>query len=296
MAFEYGFYNSDKLSEGKRRKYDAHDFSRFFEGIITDGYLLTEYTNHGEVTETVDGTTTTTTKYYPFQVVPVTTEPLQVMVYPGKAWFNGTWNISESPFALNLADFDDCYPDTTYNRVVFVLLEVDLSEKTNRIFCFGGTPKVGSTYDTDIRNYPEYPNNSGLDKYWYQIAAIMLPGGAASDYHLTNSSVTYNYANMKLCTSVLQQTDITGLFTEWQGQWQDWLSQKDTEYSTYLSNKTTDFEAWVNNLRTVLNESAAGHLESLIQAEATQRAADDDAIINAFLDMIPDNYVVSIPV
>lgn len=290
MAFEYGFYNSDKLSEGKRRKYDAHDFSRFFEGIITDGYLLTEYTNHGEVTETVNGTTTTTTKYYPFQVVPVTTEPLQVMVYPGKAWFNGTWNISETPFTLNLDDFDDCYPDTTYNRVVFVLLEVDLSEKTNRIFCFGGTPKVGSTYDTDIRNYPEYPNNSGLDKYWYQIAAIMLPGGSPSDYHLTNSSVTYNGANMNLCTSVLQQTDITGLFTGWQGQWQDWLSAKDTEYETFISNSTNNFTSWLNDLSTVLNENAAANLRQLILDEAQTRANEDDAIVDGLLGAVPDTY------
>lgn len=294
MAFEYGFYNSDKLSEGKRRKYDAHDFSRFFEGIITDGYLLTEYTNHGESTETVNGVTTTTTKYYPFQVVPVTTEPLQVMVYPGKAWFNGTWNISESPFALNLADFDDCYPDTTYNRVVFVLLEVDLSEKTNRIFCFGGTPKVGSTYDTDIKNYPEYPNNSGLDKYWYQIAAIMLPGGAASDYHLTNSSVTYNYANMKLCTSVLQQTDITGLFTEWQGQWQDWLSRKDTEYKSFINNSNNSFTSWMNDLSTVLNENAAANLQQMILNEAQLRANDDDAIIDGLLGSVPESYTATV--
>lgn len=294
MAFEYGFYNSDKLSEGKRRKYDAHDFSRFFEGIITDGYLLTEYTNHGEVTETVNGTTTTTTKYYPFQVVPVTTEPLQVMVYPGKAWFNGTWNISETPFALNLADFDDCYPDTTYNRVVFVLLEVDLSEKTNRIFCFGGTPKVGSVYDTDIRNYPEYPNNSGLDKYWYQIAAIMLPGGAASDYHLTNSSVTYNYANMKLCTSVLQQTDITALFAEWQGQWKEWLSQKDTEYNAFLNNSNNRFTSWINDLSTVLNENTAANLRQMILNEAQLRANDDDAIIDGLLGAVPDSYTTTV--
>lgn len=81
MALTYGFYNAELVDGVYDRTYDAEDFGKMFEGIITDGIFPT-YGKNFKVS-----------KY----------EELKVRVGTGKAWFNGTWTILDKDFAVSVA-------------------------------------------------------------------------------------------------------------------------------------------------------------------------------------------------
>lgn len=77
MSVTSGFFNSTN----RDRLYNATDFGRFFEGIVTDGVLK----------DFIDGLEVTNLSILGFQVK------------PGKAWFNGIWISNDDYIILNTA-------------------------------------------------------------------------------------------------------------------------------------------------------------------------------------------------
>ena len=117
MAFTYGFYNA--LDHD--RKYNAEQISRIFDTLLNDGVF-----SH---VEGIYGT--------------VAGEGLQVIVKPGLAWFDHTWNQNDSSMPLSLAP-----ADVTLTRYDAVVLEVNSADRTNSIKIVTGTAAVSPSKPT----------------------------------------------------------------------------------------------------------------------------------------------------
>ncbi len=112
MAFTCGFFNSI----GHDRKYDARQFNTIFDGLITDG-VYQSYLNEFNVTAAeADNTITVDT---------------------GRAWFNNTWNLNDSPENYELQP-----SDAAQDRIDVVVIEVnnERAVRDNDIKVIQGVP------------------------------------------------------------------------------------------------------------------------------------------------------------
>lgn len=137
MTLTYGFFNS---VNGDRR-YDADDFSRLFDGILTDGV----FPNIGDHF---------TPKFLSEEAFEIGT---------GRAWFDRTWTNNSTPLMLTPQA-----PDVVYPRIDSVILEVNHKTRENRIFYDKGVPASnpspkGLIKTDDVRQYRlakiEFPVN-----------------------------------------------------------------------------------------------------------------------------------------
>ena len=113
MALNSGFFNSLNGD----RKYDAEDFGKLFEGIITDGV----FNNVGKKFEvTADGNN-------------------RVRVDTGRGWKSGVWFENDAPAAVALP-----VPEVGMNRVDSVVVKIDTTTRLATFEVVKGTPKTGS--------------------------------------------------------------------------------------------------------------------------------------------------------
>ena len=138
MAVRYGFYNS----VNRDRIYEAGDFSRLFDGVITDGVL--PWGSVFALTRVYNG----------------------VSVGTGKAWLNGTYTINDTAMTLPVT-----LGDSTYSRVDRIMLEVNRSTRINRIYISQGTPSADPIASSAI------PTSSG-SVYQYQLGYMTIAKGA----------------------------------------------------------------------------------------------------------------------
>lgn len=192
MAVTYGFYNS--LSGD--RKYYAEQMSSIFNGIITDGV----FSAIGNALMTVAGT------------------GLQVIVKTGKAWFNGTWTLNDALLPLDITA-----ADVSLNRIDAVILEVDSSTsvRANSIKVLKGTASANP-------QKPTLTNESLIHQY--ALAYVTIPAGAAS-ISASNIEVNVGKTGCPFITSVLQQTDITDLFNQWNAEFNAWFANVQSQLS-----------------------------------------------------------------
>ena len=94
MAVSSGFFNASEQSGNRDRVYSAEDFGAIFDGIISDG-IFEKYPD-----SVYDSETDT---WSPFKVVPSensTTGHLEVVVRPGRAWFDKTWTLNDADLTI----------------------------------------------------------------------------------------------------------------------------------------------------------------------------------------------------
>lgn len=181
--FTFGFYNS--LDHD--RKYNAQQFSTLIDCLITDGVFAN-----------VDGIFGTTPG-----------SGLQVIVKPGLAWFDHTWNNNDAsmPIALSAAD-------VTLTRYDAVVLEVNESDRTNSIKVITGTPAVS----------PVKPSLTDTDTlHQHVFAYVKIPGGATSIVE-SNIEIMVGQSVCPFATAILQTTDIDVMFANWEDQFNTWFA------------------------------------------------------------------------
>lgn len=205
MAFTYGFYNS--LNHD--RKYYAEQFSTLFSTLLKDGVF-----SH------VDGIYGTTPG-----------EGLQVIVKPGLAWFNQTWNRNDSSMPLSLAP-----ADVTLTRYDAVVLEVNSADRTNSIKIITGTPAVSPAK-------PALTNTDTLHQH--PLAYVMVAGGATSISAMA-IEVTVGTAACPFVTGILATASIEVLFQGWQEEFETWFddlqTQMEGDVATNLQNQINELK------------------------------------------------------
>ena len=80
MALSYGFYNALHTGSGYDKIYQSGEMSKLFDGLIVDGvYLSSREGDHAN---------------QQFMVT-ANTNNMKVRVAPGRAWFVGTYTVSD---------------------------------------------------------------------------------------------------------------------------------------------------------------------------------------------------------
>lgn len=184
MAVTYGFYNSI----GGDRKYDAVQMSAVFDGIIKDGV----FDSIGEI----------------FKVTPGS--GLQVVVGSGRAWFDHTWTLNDAKLPLMIEA-----PDVTLKRYDAVVLEVNAAQATraNSIKVVTGTPGTE----------PSKPAMANTEEvHQHALAYVLVEPGVQSIAESKIENVV-GKSETPFVTAILETVSIDSLFTQWNGQFNDWF-------------------------------------------------------------------------
>lgn len=131
MAFTFGFYNSSNHD----RVYDAEEFSRIFDGLITDGVYATIGNRF---------------------VVRAANEDNTIIVGSGRAWFKHSWSYNDTDMQMT-----GPASHALFNRWDAIVLDVnsEIAYRTNSIIWITGdatsTPVKPTMIHTDKHN--QYP-------------------------------------------------------------------------------------------------------------------------------------------
>lgn len=139
MAFTFGFYNAELKDGLPDRSYDAQDFGKYLDGIISDGVIKP----YGDA----------------FKVTVLDAAARKISIGTGKGWFNGTWNVLDEPLEVTL-------PPNVASHLEAVILQVNHQGRTNRI------------YTASFGNKITLSNNPEIGKYEYCLAGIRVADNA----------------------------------------------------------------------------------------------------------------------
>lgn len=207
----YGFYNS----VNKDRRYDAEQIGAMFDGLITDG-IFANYKSALNVT--------------PGQGF------RELVINPGKAWFNGTWTtVDDGCHHIHLLG---SAVETTY----FIYLTVNKADRVNTI--------AGYTY--------ERLSDPGKNIYSYLLAQVTIPGGEDQ----IQQSMIVDTRGSDLCpyvTGILETVSFEEIVREVCGDnWQMWLD----EYSEALNLAVSEASETANTALAVARKTASDVTES----------------------------------
>lgn len=223
MAITYGFYNSLNGD----RKYNAFQMSSIFDGVIRDGV----FQSIGGYLATKPG------------------EGMQVIVAPGKAWFDHTWTVNDADLPLEIAQ-----SDLTLSRYDAVVLETDATKsvRENSIKVLKGAPASDPQKPTLI--------NKG-DVHQHPLAYILVPGGASS-IQVQNIDIVVGKTECPFVTSILESVSIEALLAKWEGEFRVWFdelqNQMAGDVATNLQNQITRNAPSVGDIVVSYNDAKKG--------------------------------------
>lgn len=218
MSVTYGFYNS--LNHD--RVYDARQVSSIFDGIINDGI----YMSIGDK----------------LMVKPLSN--MQIIVGTGRAWFNHTWTLNDSPLNLELDP-----SELILNRIDTVVLEVDEDARENTIKIIKGEP-TGSPVP------PTLVNNESVHQY--PLADISVKKGVTV---ITQSDITNKVGTSQtpFVTGIIETINIDDLIAKWEAEWEDVSNGKEQEFETWLNTKRIEFQNLINSINADANQSISNN-------------------------------------
>lgn len=232
MSVTYGFYNSI----GGDRVYNATQLSSLFDGIITDGVFMS----------IGDG------------LVVIASTGMNVIVGPGRAWFNQTWTNNDVSLVLTIAA-----SEAVLNRIDMIVLEVDTSEevRANSIKIIKGTPgsSPAATALVDTEFVHQYP------------LAHIYVGANVTSIITANITNKIGTVDCPFTTGILESLDISALLAQWEGEFDDWMA----------------------TLVDILDESTAGNLLNLINARALYKRGSDTFISGGTTKTVTDAFITA---
>ena len=238
MALTYGFYNSLNGD----RKYNAKQFGAIFDGVIRDG-----------VYSSIGGR----------MVVNASGSGFQVNIQTGRAWFNHTWTLNDTVYALTLPN-----PEPLLNKYVAVVLEVneEQAQRRNSFKYVAGTPATNPAY-------PTLTNTSTIHQY--PLAYCLIKAGATK---ITQSEIR-NMVGTSACpyvTGVVSSFNIDELIAQWQSQWNDSINAKNTQWNNMITADTNEFNAMMSSDRSEFSNfmnTSIGSFDAFMSRSST--AFDD---------------------
>lgn len=254
-----GFYNSINHD----RRYDADDFSRVFDGIISDGV----YANYKQqLLVTVDE---------------VTTPDNQVVIKPGRAWFNGTWayNNADNILALDA-------PEPYAVRWDAVALNIDRS-RSARIATFvaiNGNPGLDGD---DAKDNLRRKLIKSDDHWQYPLAWVKRPAGQAKIY-LENIENAVGTNDCPFVTGVIQQVSISDLLAQWNAEFRAWFNSTTSTFDAdisaaeqHIADERRAFDTYVNSAKSDVNTGKNDFL-SWLQTNKTNILAEMESVEREF--------------
>lgn len=235
MAVTYGFY--DSLNHD--RLYNAQQMSAIFDGIINDGVFMSV----GNQFHTVAGT------------------GMQVIVKSGRAWFDSTWTLNDAEYPLSIDA-----ADVLLTRIDAVVLEVnsEVATRANTIKVVKGTPA-----STPAK--PTLTNTATIHQH-----ALAYVTVAKNITAITNSmiEIVVGKTETPYVTAILQTTDITDLYNQWEDYFQTWFDTVrgtlDGDVALNLQNQITSLrrETLKNTTPPIIGLPASATPDDMFQALA----------------------------
>lgn len=251
MAFSYGFYNAVNHD----RRYDAVQFGQIFDGIISDGVYAT---------------------YKKALIVKASSTVGQVIIQPGRAWFNHTWNYNDANLPIEAPD-----PEVILDRVDALVLDIrsDLTYRENKFTWVQGTPasqnpKRPSLIHTDTHNQ-------------YALCYVLRHG---DKYEIKQQDITnvIGTSETPFVTGIIDTINTDDLLLQWTAEYETYKNTQRTDFANWrqdqedlffewMENQTTSFEAfrdhnymawtnWFQHLQDQLDDNQAAHLQAEIDA------------------------------
>jgi hypothetical protein len=237
VAFTFGFYNSINHD----RRYDAVQVGQIFDGIINDGVY---------------------SAYKKAMLVKASDNDNQVIVQPGRAWFNHTWSYNDADLPVSMPG-----PETFYDRIDAVVLDINSanSSRVNSIQVVKGTPAANPSRPAMINE---------TEHHQYPLAFVRRYGGNPK---ITQAEIT-NAVGSSACpfvTGLLQQITTDQIIAQWAAEFWAWNTQKQNEFLAWMNKQKADWQAniehntiawynWFQHIQTELDGDVAGHLQNQI--------------------------------
>lgn len=242
MAFTCGFFNS----VAHDRKYDAVQHGMIFDGIITDGIYAT---------------------YLKAMVVKASENASEVIVQPGRAWFNHTWSYNDSDYPVAAPE-----PEVVLDRIDTLVLDVNSEDavRNNQFLWVQGTP-TSQTPEPPTLIHTATHNQYPLCDVYRQAGTTMI---YAAD--ITNRVGT---SDCPFVTGVLEGIDIDDLLAQWDDEFHTWENATKASFEGWMLNQqqvytawfnalktqmagdVADVEAWVQTIKDIIDEETATHLQ-----------------------------------
>ena len=242
MAFTCGFFNS----VAHDRKYDAVQHGMIFDGIITDGIYAT---------------------YLKAMVVKASENASEVIVQPGRAWFNHTWSYNDSDYPVAAPE-----PEVVLDRIDTLVLDVNSEDavRNNQFLWVQGTP-TSQTPEPPTLIHTATHNQYPLCDVYRQAGTTMI---YAAD--ITNRVGT---SDCPFVTGVLESIDIDDLLAQWDDEFHTWENATKASFEGWMLNQqqvytawfnalktqmagdVADVEAWVQTIKDIIDEETATHLQ-----------------------------------
>ncbi len=228
MSISFGFYNSLYSSgTGYDRYYQSGQMSKLFDGVIIDGVYLASKKDDPTKEQ--------------FNVSAIE-DSMNVKIAPGRAWFLGTYTVSDD-YEMRTIET----ADSTYGRIDAVVIEINtqiteynvdpIIERYNDIKIVKGTAAETPTK-------PEMTHEDGIDQF--PIAYITVEAGTTAirsyniDYVVGRDTPYFTWVGERLSVSELYskwESDlglITMPFISWFNAMQAMLGNGDEDYENIM--------------------------------------------------------------
>lgn len=219
MAVSFGFYSALHTNNGYDRIYQSGEMSKLFDGLILDGIYLSAREDDP------------TNQQF---MVSADTDNMFIKVAPGKAWFLGTYTISDSSMALEIEASDSA------KRIDAVCIEVNKQERFNNIKIVKGTPG-----DPAVK--PEMIHADGIDQFPIAYITVSADTEAIRPYDIEYVVGTETPYFAWLCENL----SIAELYSKWK---------------PILDTQTQPFITWFESMQRMLghgNEDYENILEEV---------------------------------
>lgn len=211
MAFQCGFFNSVNGD----RKYNAEQMTYPYARIVSDGVFAS---SNGNLTTDL-------------QVV--ADGNLIVRVKKGDGMFRGKWGKLDTDELFTVPS-----ANVNYNRVDSIVVRIDNTTRSGTI-----TYKVGQA--NLLENPVDLINTSDVKEY--RLANIFVHANATE---ITQSDITDTRPTSEcgIVTNLLQNSDISATYLQWQSQFYDWLNHlKETvATATIVTSLTSNYRTTVD--------------------------------------------------
>ncbi len=260
MALSYGFYNA----VNDDRLYDAIQMSQIFDGIISDGVYAT---------------------YLKALMVKASSTVGQVIVQPGRAWFNHTWTYNDADLPVVAPD-----PEVILDRIDALVIDInsDLAYRENTLKWVQGTPASRNPAK------PTLIHTNTHNQY-----ALCYVHRYGDTYQIKQDDIenAIGTSETPFVTGIIDTVNVDDLLTQWTAQFNTYITTKQNEFSSFqtmmentidqyqreseaaffawtetqkaswlswVANNETYWNNWFSHIQYELDGDVAGHLQQQI--------------------------------
>jgi hypothetical protein len=175
-------------------------------------------------------------------------ENMQIIVPAGRAWINGYYYRNDGNLALAVANADG-----VLKRKDTVVLRWDINTRNITAQVLTGAFASNPVAPAIVR---------GAEQYDLKLAEIEIPAGATA---ITQANITDTRLNTDVCGIVHAVVDHVDTSTLYQ--------QIQSDLANFKSVNEDGFTQWMENLKSLLDENTAGHLQNEIEGKSDKSTA-----------------------